>query len=138
MLFSEGLTNVLSKGRRKQHGLLLATVLYGLAFGCVAYFQNIPSLMAALVLLGLSDSFGLPLQSSYYTDLPEAKKFGYDRAIGVYSLFENTAQAMGSFLFSFVLIYGVAAGLRTVTIIIVGMAVIFWVISLFGKKAQTA
>ena len=31
--------------------------------------QNIPSLLIALALIGVADSFGIPLLTSYFTDL---------------------------------------------------------------------
>ena len=139
MCFSNILTDFFSKKMKKGTALALASGIYAFAFILVGWYQSVPVLLLSLVLLGLSDSFGLPLQTGYYTDLEEVKQFGYDRAIGIYSLFENGAQAMGSFVFSYVLLIGVKEGLWMVGGTIVILAVVFLLISmgtmLFRKKS---
>ena len=69
--------------------------------------------MVLLVLLGASDSYGLPAQSTYYTDMKEVQSYGYDRAMGVYSLSENMSQVFGSFIFGVIYVNVVAMGLRS-------------------------
>lgn len=113
MLLSGTLTNAFHA--KKRQGLVLSVLLYVLAFVVVAMYQNIPALFVAMVLLGISDSFGLPLLTSYYTDDEMVERYGYDRAMGVYSLFENGAQAAGSFVFSYVLLIGVKRGMLLVS-----------------------
>lgn len=134
MCLSNVLTNVLGTKLKKKNALAAASCIYAAAFLMVGFFQNIPSLLVALILLGISDSFGLPMQTDYYTDLEETKQFGYDRAIGIYSLFENGAQAAGSFVFSYVLLIGVRQGLWVLGGILVCLALIFLLLSL-GKKS---
>ena len=116
--------------------MVLAAAIYGAAFVLVAVYQNIPALLAAIILMGLSDSFGLPLQTGHYTDLEEVKSFGYERAIGVYSLFENGAQAAGSFIFSYALVIGVRQGLFLITGILMALAVLFFVLDYGMVKRQ--
>lgn len=132
--FSSVLTNLFTKKIKKKYALVIATIIYTIAFYFVAKYQNIQVLLLALILLGLSDSFGLPLQTSYYTDLEEVKQYGYDRAIGIYSLFENVAQAAGSFIFSYVLIIGVEEGLMLVATIIIILALIFMISSMLLRR----
>lgn len=64
---------------------MLASLLYGAAFVLVAWYQNLPALLGAIILLGISDSFGQPIQGSYYTELEEVKEFGDDRSVSVYT-----------------------------------------------------
>ena len=114
----------------------MASCLYAVAFFVVAWYQSIPALLIALVLLGLSDGFGLPLQTSYYTDLDEVRDFGYDRAIGIYSLFENGAQTAGSFLFSYVLLIGVKEGLLLVIALLLILAFVFFLSSFVKPRKK--
>ncbi len=130
MCFSNVFTHFFSTKVSKQTALVYAVCLYAVAFLIVAHYQSIVALLVALMLLGLSDCFGLPLQTGYYTDLEEVEQFGYDRAIGIYSLFENIAQSAGSFIFSYVLLIGVKEGLFLVAGTIVVLAMIFFLISL--------
>lgn len=125
MCFSNLLTNFFSQKNRKRMALVLSAVIYVIAFMIVAWYQSIPALMVVIVLLGLADSFGLPVQTGYYTDLEEVKQYGYDRAIGIYSLFENGSQAAGSFVFSYVLLIGVREGMSLLAGLILVMALLF-------------
>lgn len=99
-----------------------------------ARLQNIPSLLAALALLGLSDGFGLSLQTGYFTDLEEVRKFGYDNSLGVYSLFENAAQSAGPLVFSYALLIGIGHGLMVIAVALAGLALLYTMFS--GKSPE--
>lgn len=129
-------TEFFSRGNLKPIGLFLATVMYGGAFFLVAVKQNILSLLTALVILGIADSFGIPLLTNYYTDLKAVEEYGYDRALSVYSLFENGAQSLGSFVFGIVLTVGVARGLMTMIVIMAILSVSFLVSAIFFMKKE--
>ncbi len=129
-------TEFFSRGRLKPFGLLLATAMYAGAFSLVMFNQTILSLLAALVIMGIADSFGIPLLTNYYTDIKAVEEYGYDRALGVYSLFENGAQSLGSFVFGIVLTVGVADGLKTMIIVMAILAVCFLLSVLFCKKKE--
>jgi len=131
---SNTLTKKLSKLINKANSLVLSSLIYAAAFVCVAYFENIYALLAVLILLGISDSFGLPMQTSYYTDLDAVKQYGYERAMGIYSLFENIAQTGGSYVFSCVLLAGVKTGLYIVVAIIVTLTLLFGFLNLVRNR----
>ena len=138
MAFSTLMTNLFTRARKKRFGLMVSALLYAGAFSLVAFFRNIPSLLAALLILGFSDSFGLPLQTSFYTDQKEVERFGFDRSLGVYSLFENTSQALGPFVFSWALVVGVSKGLYVIAGVIAALAVIFMFSGLFFRRKSSA
>ncbi len=127
MAFGGVLTNFFSKEKRKTVGVVTASLIYAVAFVIVVYLQNIPALFIALALLGISDSFGLPLQSGYYTDLKAVEKFGVGPALGVYNLVVNVAQAIGPFVFSYVILVGVGPGLSVVAASLVISGLVFLV-----------
>ena len=135
MTFGGVLTNFFSREGRKRIGVVTASLIYAGAFGLVVFFQNIPSLLTALALLGVSDSFGLPLQSGYYTDLKAVEKFGAGPALGVYNLVVNVAQTVGPFVFSYVLLVGIAPGLGAVLAALVCTALLFFAIEFILDRA---
>lgn len=135
MMFGPVLTGLFTRARKKRLGLLIAAILYSIAFFLVAHLQNIPSLLAALALLGLSDGFGLSLQTGYFTDLEEVRKFGYDNALGVYSLFENAAQSVGPLVFSYALLIGIGRGLMAIAVALTGLALLY---AMFSGKSPEA
>ncbi|MCR5023605.1 MAG: MFS transporter [Lachnospiraceae bacterium] len=135
LLFGSKLTAAFSK--TKNAGLALSAFVHAGAFILVAFRQDIPSLIISIALVGLAESLCIQLPA-YFTDLPVVEKFGYDRALGVYSLVENGAQSIGSFVFGIVLIAGLKQGLMAVSVVIVILAVMFFVTSMgfmvFSKK----
>lgn len=134
MALSTVMTNLFTRARRKRLGLTLSALLYAAAFSLVAFFRSVPALLAALIILGFSDSFGLPLQTSFYTDQKEVERFGFDKSMGVYSLFENTSQSLGPFVFSYVLVIGVSKGLYLVSIVVAVLAVAFLLLGLMKRR----
>ena len=134
VLFGEMLTNLF--GKRKRLGLVISSLVYALAFVVVIVFHNIPALFLSLALVGISDGFGNPLMTAYFTELEEVKEYGYDRAFGVYSIFENIAQSVGSFVFSYVLILGVNKGLTAVASMLAALSILFLFLGIFDKKGR--
>ena len=137
MTMSTVMTNLFTKWKKKRLGLTLSALLYALAFSLVALFHSVPALLAALIILGFSDSFGLPLQTSFYTDQKEVVRFGVDRSLGIYSLFENVSQALGPFVFSWALVVGVSQGLYVIAGVIAILAGTFLLAGLaFGQSSR--
>lgn len=128
MAFGGALTNFFSKEKRKTIGVVTASLIYAVAFVIVVYLQNIPALFMALALLGISDSFGLPLQSGYYTDLKAVERYGIGPALGIYNLVVNVAQAIGPFVFSYVILVGIGPGLSVVAASLVISGLLFLII----------
>ncbi len=138
MSLSTLMTNLFTKINKKRFGLTLSALLYALAFALVAFFHSIPALLFTLILLGFSDSFGLPLQTSFYTDQKEVQRFGFDRSLGVYSLFENISQSLGPFVFSWALVAGVSKGLSVIAAVIAVLAVAFLFVGIFVRRAKSS
>lgn len=125
------LTSYFVKRFKQRLTLVFSLLLYAGAFTAYALFPSMLTLLAALVLLGLSDGFGLPVQGTYYTSLKRVEMYGYDKAMGIFSLFENMAQVGGSFLFGIILMKGVGKGLFIAGIGLVLLAFVFLVL---GKE----
>ncbi|MDR1622263.1 MAG: MFS transporter [Synergistaceae bacterium] len=129
VFFSASFTKFLSKKIGKPLSLLLWVLIYAGAFASFSVFQNIPVLLLVLVSMGFADSFGQSLSASYYTDLPEVKKYGYGKALGVSNVVDNAAQTAGPFLFSYALLIGQGKGLLQIALILTAMAFLFFLFS---------
>jgi len=123
--FGNLIVNFMSKRFNRRILILLAGAVYTVCFVMVGLCQNIPVLLAVLILLAVSDSFGYVAQSTFYNDLKEVEDYGYDRAAGVYSLMENASQTAGSFIFGYVLSAGLREGMILYGIVILAGGVLF-------------
>ena len=134
IFFSNFLTNYLSSKLSKRKGLIIASVIYIVTFAGFAIMQNVVVLLVSLVLLGISDSFGLSIQNSYYTDMEEVQRYGYEKSIGIYNLFDNVAQSIGSFVFSYVIIVGVGKGLFMLAALLMLLSVLFILVNIVSER----
>ncbi len=124
----------MSNHKIKNVGLFLSALIYAGGFLLVAVFQNIPALLTSVFILGLAESFSIMLPA-YFTDLKIVEKFGFDRALGIYSLLENASESVSSFIFSIAFVVGLKEGLMTVIYIIAALALVFLIGSfVFGRK----
>lgn len=119
------LTSWFSKHLKRYQAIAASACLYAAAFIIFAVRQDMFALLLTLVLFGVADGFGLPIQGSYYTSLAVVEKYGYDRSMAVYSVFENMSQVAGSFIFSAILIGGVSKGLMLAGIVILAFGALF-------------
>ena len=49
--------------------------------------------------MGISAGFGKPVQQIYYTEMDSVKKYGEDRAMGIYNFTENIGESLGPVMF---------------------------------------
>lgn len=126
--FGNIIVNFMSRFFGKKILLVIASLIYLVTFAVVGMFDSIPALLVSLVLLGISDSFGYVAQSTFYTDLKETKLLGYERAMGVYSLFENLSQSAGSFVFGYILTVGIHTGMVVYGVVIGASSIVFAII----------
>lgn len=87
------------------------------------------------VLMGVADSVGYPALSSYYVELSENENMDAEKAMGVYNLFDGTAQTIGPFIFSAALAIGMKKGVMTIGM---GFAILvsLFVISLLKRRRK--
>lgn len=79
--------------------MYVAFVLNIAAVVLFAWLQTLAALAAALMLMGLSASFGKTVQQNYFMELATVKQYGEDRAIGLYNFTENIGESLGPTVF---------------------------------------
>jgi predicted MFS family arabinose efflux permease len=105
ILLSGALTTYAAK-MRKINPMYLALGLNIAAIIVYAVSQNLAGMIAALLILGVSAAFGKPVQQTYYLDMNETKKYGEDRAMGIYNFSENIGESLGPTIFARVISAG--------------------------------
>lgn len=136
--FGNIIVNFMSKFFNRKLLLMISSIIYLLTFVMVGWFESIPALIVSLVLIAVADSFGYVAQSTFYTELKETEIFGYENAMGVYSLFENLAQTAGAYIFGYILTVGVKQGMTTFGLVIGIAGILFAVlISIINKVSAS-
>ena len=94
------------KWANKKLGRAAMYVALGINIAALLVFAatgNLLGMMITLLLLGISASFGKPVQQKYFIDLPQVKAYGEDRAMGVYNFTENIGESAGPIVIGWLL-----------------------------------
>lgn len=91
--------------------MLLASFLYAAALFYLVINPTVFSCYIVVVLFAIADSFGLSAQSVYFSALPEVKRTGQSKALGVNSTVESITSACGSLIFGAALMMGTRRGI---------------------------
>lgn len=94
-----------------------------------AWFQSMPAAYATIMLFGLVDSFLFNQGLSYFAAMPAVRRFGEDKAMGVYNVFESSGEALGPLVFGLAVSLSLGAGIMIIAGALGGSALLFWAIS---------
>ena len=109
----------------------------GLMIVATLLFAFVPTMSAALIgvlLLSVATSFGYAAQSSYYAGIPRIHQYGGSRAMGVYSLFDNSGQTLGPVVYGIALMSGYQRGILAIGGTLLLLLVLFLLVNLRGQK----
>jgi predicted MFS family arabinose efflux permease len=98
---------------------------------------SVPVLIAAIVIMAIVNIFALTNIQTYYTTLYRDTRVSSMRAMSVYSAVENISLAIGPVVFSYILSYNIASGMKIFAAASLGCAVLFILISSVGKNKKT-
>ena len=94
--------------------------------------------VAAIVLLGVSESIGLVAQNSYFVNLPAALAFGRGKALSIFSAIKKVGQMLGPTAFGLATVLGVVQGIALVAGAYLATTGAFFVISRRAREGQGA
>lgn len=83
----------------KYNSMYLAFFMNIAALVLFAWTYNMTGMVIALTIMGISAGFGKPVQQIYYTEMDGVRKYGEDRAMGIYNFTENIGESLGPVVF---------------------------------------
>ncbi len=104
--------------------------------GSLIVFGFIPSYelsVAIVFILSLVTGFGLGAQEIYYSSLKEFKRYGAQRAMSIYSIFDNISQTAGPLIMGALLFMGYGGECFTMGLAGLGLYGIFLLIRLHSR-----
>ena len=105
-------TNYVTKKFGK-NAMYLSTVITFAGLLIFAWNMSLPSLVAALLLIGLANSFGSATRISRFIRMDSAVRYGEDNAMGAYDLVDNLGESTGSIIFASIISVGFLPGILT-------------------------
>ena len=79
-----------------------------------AYFQTLVAAYVTIILFGLTESFIFNQGMSYFSSLGGVRRFGEDKAMGVYNVFESGGEALGPMAFGLAMSLSLATGIAAI------------------------
>lgn len=115
--------------------LIISVLLTSSAILIFALTGSIAGAVIALLLIGISDSFGVSAQIGDYMNIDAAKEAGEGKAVAYYSIIGKLGQMLGPIAFAAVSFQGTQKGIG---IIAVGVAMALGIYMIFvnGKRTQ--
>ena len=96
-----------------------------------AVFQTLTAAYATIILFGLTESLLFNQGLSYYSSLPVVRRFGADKAMGVYNVFESGGEALGPMAFGLAASLSLGLGIAVIAGALGICAGLFWA---FGPR----
>ena len=110
--------------------MVLASFLYAAALWYLVMNPSVFSCYVVVVFFAVADSFGLSAQAVYYSSLPEVKRVGQSKALGVNSTVESVTSACGSLVFGLALMLGTRRGI----LVIAAVFALFLFLFMLGER----
>ena len=99
-----------------------------------AHFQTMAAAYVSVALFGLTDSFVFNQGMSFFSSLPGVRRFGADKAMGVYNVFESGGEALGPMGFGLAMSMGLGAGIAGIAGALAVSAGLFALLSRAAKQ----
>lgn len=131
------LTRLTSKYLGSRKSIILAPMLISVVMFIFA-FNNESILIAFLVviILGITDSFGLNQETDYFLSLDVTKRYGESKSMSVYSLFECSGEALGPIVYGLIMTLSMQKGISILASSLIIFILAFAFISRKSIKAN--
>jgi MFS family permease len=104
--FGPPIGRLIDNSNNKKYFMLAGGLLGALAFATFNTDFGIASMVASVILLGVSSSFVLSSQSTIVLELKESKELGEGAALGIFRSISRIGQVVGPMIFGWVLLSG--------------------------------
>ncbi|MFT4106961.1 MAG: MFS transporter [Lacrimispora sp.] len=107
---SVSVTNYLSR-RFKDKAMYLSSLITFSGLLIFAWNMSFQSLLAAMLLIGLANSFGSSTRISHFIRMEDSVRYGEEKAMGAYNFVDNLGESTGSIIFAGIISIGFGSGI---------------------------
>lgn len=97
-------------------------------------FGTVPAALAAIALLGIAESFGVSLQTTYFLNLPGIRDLTINQGIAWFSGLVNAGRMAGPMIYGLALALGTRMGIGAIALGLLGLLAVF----IFSVRAEPA
>lgn len=133
---------LLSKYLTKYLGNRMTLIISGLiTISAIVQFAlqgTLLSAFIAVIMLGISESFGITAKITWFTSLPAVKELGEGKALGYYGLAENLGQVLGPIVYGSVIVLGISKGIGSMGLVVLALLAVFSITTLRFRTHKAA
>jgi predicted MFS family arabinose efflux permease len=130
------LTSILNKHFKASYLLIFSYIILIAGLVVFAIYGSLLAAFMTVILIGLSESFGLAMQNKYILGFEATKQFGSSKAISLYNLVRKIGQVLGPMIFAMFLILGPQKGIGLIAALFSGMLLLYIASSVLLKRRQ--
>lgn len=130
------INNFINKYISTWKAVVLANVLVAVAILGFTFTGTIIAIYLAVILMGISESFGDVARYNYYLGIKEVRSLGEGKSLAFLNTAGTFGETLGPMIFSFAIVLGDKEGVGVVAIFIIAMTSLFWCISKIGKRGS--
>lgn len=112
-----------------RRGSILSALMTAVALLIFAKFGSLYAALAAILMLGLADSFGVVAQNNYFLSLQATGQMGESKALAYYSMVRRLGQMAGPFIFGGLALMGAGMSVGVIGLTCLGMVALFMVLA---------
>lgn len=120
------LSQFLKKHITNKTGIFITSILWSLTLIYFAINQNLVGLIITIVVMGITEGFGVVFQNDYFLDLPIVKKIGEDLSVTYFELFAKFAEVIAPVIFGWILLFKYINGMLVMGLIIILISIIYF------------
>jgi|GEM_PF-2408939 len=134
ILFSASLCRLMAKKVPVLLSVILPLFLNAAAFFIFSLNVSVSMLIVTIILLAIVNIFAFANIQTYFTLLYQENRISSVKALGLFSIVENLSMGVGPIVFSYIIANNISAGMKILSWVIAGGAVLLIVISRFSVK----
>ncbi|MDD3024500.1 MAG: MFS transporter [Syntrophomonadaceae bacterium] len=108
-----------------RRGSILSAFMTAAALIIFAKWGTLYAALAAILILGLADSFGVVAQNNYFLSLQATGQMGESKALAYYSMVRRMGQVTGPFIFGSLAVLGAGISVGMIGLACLGMLLLF-------------
>lgn len=114
--------------------IYLALSIFILGIFIFSTNPNIITMIIMVVSYGISLGLGYAARSSYFSSLSETKKFGADKAMGYFGMYENITQTFAPLLISPIMFIGAKFGSKVIATILLSGLILYFIVMCLHQR----
>ncbi|NLK53119.1 MAG: MFS transporter [Syntrophomonadaceae bacterium] len=120
------------------NGMIISMLIVVCALGTFIFFGNITAAFVTIILLGIAESFGIAMKTSYFLGLKGIRNLEINQGIAYFSGMVNLSRMAGPILYGMALSLGMRMGVGIIALVILILLLVFIIFAKVNPEQKDA